>query len=237
MVLKLFIPCFIDQGAPQIGEAVVNLLGRLGIPWEYPAAQTCCGQFAHTVGDPATARRLMGHFLQVFGGADAILCPSASCTFMVRQHYPQLAQDPKERQEIEAVTSRVWELSQWLAALGPFPWKPEFDGSLVLHHSCKARQLGILPGAARLLGQVQGLKVLTVSDYYACCGFGGTFSLQHPELSRTMGEAYLEAVRDAGAGGLVSLDYSCLQHLKGVAAARGWDLTFLHLAEILVGDR
>lgn len=235
MALKLFIPCFIDQGAPRIGEAVVDLLARLGVSWEYPPEQTCCGQFAFTVGDPATARRLRGHFLKVFGDADVILCPSASCAHMVRQHYPQLARDFKERQEIEAVASRVWELSEWLASLGPLPWTPKFDGSLVFHHSCKARQLGVLPAAAQLLDQVQGLNVLTVSPYYSCCGFGGTFSLQHPELSRTMGEAYLEAVRDTGAQGLVSLDYSCLQHLQGVAALRGWDLEFFHLAEVLGG--
>lgn len=235
MGIKLFIPCFIDQGAPKLAEAVVDLLARLKVAWEYPKKQTCCGQFALTVGDPATARRLLGHFLKVFGGADAILCPSASCTHMVRLHYPRLAQDLKERQEIEAVTARVWELGEWLANMGRLPFTPRFAGSLVLHRSCKARQLGVLPAAAQLLGQVQGLRVLNISPYYSCCGFGGTFSLQHPELSQTMGEAYLEAVRDTGATGLVSLDYSCLQHLSGIAAARGWELQFFHLAEILAG--
>ncbi len=42
--LKLFIPCFIDQGAPQIGAATVELLHRLRVPWEYPEDQTCCGR-------------------------------------------------------------------------------------------------------------------------------------------------------------------------------------------------
>lgn len=235
MGIKLFIPCFIDQGAPELAEAVVDLLARLRVAWEYPEKQTCCGQFALTVGDPATARRLLGHFLKVFGGADAILCPSASCAYMVRHHYPALARDFRERQEIEAITSRVWELSEWLASRGTLPFTPRFAGSLALHRSCKARQLGVLPAAAQLLGQVQGLKVLSVSPYYSCCGFGGTFSLQHPELSRSLGEAYLEAVKDTGATGLVSLDYSCLQHLSGIAGARGWDLQFFHLAEILAG--
>ena len=57
-----------------------------------------------------------------------------------------------------------------------------------------------------------------------------------PELARTMGEAYLEAVRNTGARGLVSLDFSCLQHLSGIAAGRGWDLTFFHLSQILLGE-
>jgi Fe-S oxidoreductase len=107
--LKLFIPCFIDQGAPQIGAATVELLHRLRVPWEYPEDQTCYG-------------------------------------------------------------------------------------------------------------------------------FGGTFKVQHADLAREMGETYLEAVRATGADGVVSLDYSCLMHLRGVAASRAWNLQFFHLAEILVND-
>jgi L-lactate dehydrogenase complex protein LldE len=81
---------------------------------------------------------------------------------------------------------------------------------------------------------VAGLELLSVSPYYTCCGFGGTFSLQHPELSRDIGEAYLAAVAATGAEGLVSLDYSCLLHLKGLGVAPARDLKFYYLAEILM---
>ena len=116
--------------------------------------------------------------------------------------------------------------------LGAAALDPRFAGSLVLHRSCKARQLGVLSGAREVLSRVQGLKVLTISPYYTCCGFGGTFSLQQPELSREIGEAYLAAVAATGAAGLVSLDYSCLLHLRG-GRAPGRNLKFYHLAEIL----
>jgi L-lactate dehydrogenase complex protein LldE len=117
------------------------------------------------------------------------------------------------------------------------PWKPGFAGALVLHRSCKARELGVLPAAARVLAQVEGLKLLEVSPHYSCCGFGGVFSLQQPQLAREIGEAYLQAVKATGAQGLVSLDYSCLLHLKSIARDRGWDLRFFHLAEVLLLDQ
>lgn len=232
VALKLFVPCFIDQGAPELGEAVIAILNRLGAAWEYPREQTCCGQFAYTLGDFATARRLARHFLRVFGEGE-VLCPSASCAYMVRQGYPLVMTDSRERREAAALGARVWELGQWLAARGPLPWTPRFKGTLVLHRSCKARQLGVLGAAAQVLCQVSGLKLLALSPYYTCCGFGGGFKFQHPELSRLMGEDYLEAVRATGAQGLVSLDYSCLLHLKDVAAGKGWDLEFYHLVEII----
>jgi L-lactate dehydrogenase complex protein LldE len=83
------------------------------------------------------------------------------------------------------------------------------------------------------LSQVKGLELLTISPYYTCCGFGGTFALQHPEISREIGEAYLAAVSATGASGLVSLDYSCLLHLRGLGVPPARDLKFYHLAEIM----
>jgi len=231
--IKLFIPCFLDQCAPQVARAVAGLLRRLGLAVEYPDDQTCCGQFAWTVGDQATARRLMRHFLRVFAGTETILCPSASCTYLVRHCYPQLAEGRREQRAVEALASRVMELGEWLNGWGPLPFTPRFEGSLVLHQSCKARELGVLPQAREVLSRVGGLELLTISPYYTCCGFGGTFSLQHPELSRKIGEAYLAAVTATGAGGLVSLDYSCLLHLQGLGVPRARNLRFYHLAEIL----
>jgi L-lactate dehydrogenase complex protein LldE len=175
----------------------------------------------------------MRHFLRVFAGAETILCPSASCTYLVRHCYPQLAEGPMEQRAVAALAARVMELGEWLAGWGPLPWTPRFEGSLVLHQSCKARQLGVIACAREVLSRVQGLELLTISPYYTCCGFGGTFSLQHPGLSRDIGEAYLTAVTATGARGLVSLDYSCLIHLQSLGVAQAHNFKFYHLAEIL----
>lgn len=234
--VSLFIPCFIDQVFPHLGEAVVEILTRLGAPRHYPQEQTCCGQFALSAGDLDTGRRLARHFLKVFQGHGPIVCPSASCVLTVRRDYLEMAGSAPARREVLAVISRVVELSQWLAARGPLPWRPRFNGVLALHRSCKARELGVLPAAAQLLEQVEGLTLANVSPFYSCCGFGGVFKAQHPDLARQIGEAYLEAVLATGATGLVSLDASCFLHLRGVAATRGFDLEFFHLAEILLGQ-
>jgi L-lactate dehydrogenase complex protein LldE len=234
--LKLFIPCFLDQAAPGVAQAVAGLLTRLGVAWDYPEDQTCCGQFAWTMGDTATARRLMRHFLRVFAGTENIVCPSASCTYMVRHCYLELAEGPGERRAVASLASRVLELSAWLVKVGPLPWSPKFVGAVVLHQSCKARQLGVLAGAGEVLGRVEGLQLLTVSPYYTCCGFGGTFSLLRPEISREIGAAYLSAIVATGAAGLVSLDYSCLLHLQGLDVPEARDLKYYHLAEILLSE-
>jgi len=234
--VSLFIPCFVDQFFPQVGDALLQILTRLGVPGQYPEEQTCCGQFALTVGDTGTARRLARHFLRVFAGEGDIICPSASCTLTVRRDYPALAANSAASRQVQNITSRVFELSEWLTARGPLPWRPRSEGVLALHRSCKARELGVLGNAAALLEQVEGLTVTTVSPYYTCCGFGGIFQAQHPDLARAIGQAYLEAVVATGATGLISLDASCFLHLRGVAESMGLNLEFYHLAEVLLGQ-
>ncbi len=237
MNISLFVPCLVDQAAPGIAEAAAGLLTCLGVTWEYPPEQTCCGQFALTVGEAAAARRLMRHFLRVFEGAGTIVCPSASCTLMVRRHYPELAEGAAERRLAQRLAARTLELGEFLGRLGPLPWRPRFAGTLALHQSCKARQLGVLPAAKSLLAQVKGLNLTTVSPYYACCGFGGVFRLQHPEIAATIGGAYLKAVADTGATGLLTLEAGCALHLRPLAARLALPLEFFHLAQILAPPR
>lgn len=175
----------------------------------------------------------MRHFLQVFGAAETVLCPSASCVLTVRHHYNQLVANVREATLLARLQSRLWEWSEWLARQKPLPWPLTFSGTLVLHHSCAARQLGLLDHLPALLGQVTGLTIRQVSPYYSCCGFGGLFSVKCPELSQAIGESYLQAVLDTGAEGLLSQDLSCLMHLAGIIRARHWPLKIYHLAEIL----
>ncbi len=236
MSWALFLPCVVDQWAPEAGVAAAGILNRLGVSWHYPGGQTCCGQFALTTGNLPAARRLMRHFLRVFGGAEAVVCPGASCTLMVRRYYPQLAETRAEARLARDLAARTVELGEFLAALGPLPWQARHPHTLALHRSCKARQLGVLPLARRLLSQVEGLRLTEVSPHFSCCGFGGVFHRQHPGLAREIGRAYLEAVRATGATGLISLDWGCFLHLKPLAATENLPLTFHHLAQVLLPE-
>ncbi len=88
MTVQLFIPCYIDQFSPHVAHSFCNLLDKLNISWNYPEAQTCCGQFAFNAGDWQSARRLMRHFFQVFNGQRAHNLPQF---LMCSDHPPPLS--------------------------------------------------------------------------------------------------------------------------------------------------
>ncbi len=50
MRVALFVTCLVDQFFPQVGEATVAVLRRLGLAVDFPFEQTCCGQVAFNDG-------------------------------------------------------------------------------------------------------------------------------------------------------------------------------------------
>src|ERR1043165_2099566 len=114
MKVALFVPCFVDQLMPQVAMDTVQVLRRVGCEVEFPEDQTCCGQPAYNTGQWDSARPCAERFARVFAPYDHIVCPSGSCTSMVRNHYPDLLAGHPARQQAIDVGRRVYEFSEFL---------------------------------------------------------------------------------------------------------------------------
>ena len=111
MKVSLFIPCLVDTLVPEVGEATVQVLSRLGVSLEYPPGQTCCGQPAFNSGYWDDARRVARQFLRAFDDSETIVSPSGSCVSMIRNHYQRLfADNPSELEKAKAIGERAFEL-------------------------------------------------------------------------------------------------------------------------------
>src|SRR5215469_1861479 len=109
MRVALFITCFNDTLFPEVGISLVRLLERLGVEVEFPEEQTCCGQMHFNTGYQREALPLIWRFVRVFGDAEVVVAPSASCVGMVREVYPLAAQwfdDHELLAEVKALAPR-----------------------------------------------------------------------------------------------------------------------------------
>jgi len=75
--------------------------------------------------------------------------------------------------------------------------------------------------------------VRELPDMAQCCGFGGMFSTQFPEVSTALGEEKLAHVASTGASTLVASDTGCAAHLAGLAHRKGVALRVISPAEAL----
>jgi len=240
MRVALFITCFNDLLFPEVGRAVVSLLGRLGHDVDFPEGQTCCGQLHFNAGYRDDALPLVRRFARVFAGYDAVVTPSASCAAMVRHHHALVAHEAGDT-ELEAaageVAPRVRELTEFLVDdLGVVDVGARFPHSVAFHPTCHSlRLLGIGDRPRRLLEAVDGLRLVDLPGADECCGFGGTFAIKNEAVSVAMGLDKVAAIRSTGAEVVTSADTSCLMHLGGLLSRGGAPVRVMHLAEILAG--
>jgi L-lactate dehydrogenase complex protein LldE len=239
--VALFITCYNDLLYPEVGQAIVRLLRRLGHEVEFPAEQTCCGQMHFNSGYQDACIPLVGRFVEAFAGYDAVVTPSGSCASMVRRYHPLVAGLAADRGDAELpgrvaeVSPRVFELSEFLVdVLGVTDVGAHFPHTVAFHPTCHStRLLGVGDRPTRLLAAVEGITLVDLPRSEACCGFGGTFAVKNPDTSVAMGLDKVDDVLGSGADVLTAGDTSCLMHIGGLLSRRGSPVRVMHLAEIL----
>jgi len=236
--VALFVTCLNDTMFPSTGKATVALLRRLGVDVDFPSAQTCCGQMHVNSGYVPEAIPVVRTFVEAFAAYDAVVTPSGSCAASAREQHKIVARrsgDPSLVRGVEALSSRVYELSEFLVdVLGVVDVGAYFPHRVTLHPSChSSRLLGVGDRPARLLAAVRGITMVDLPEAEECCGFGGTFSAKFPMISTAMGDVKCANATETGADYIVSNDSSCLMHLQGLLSRQGNKLKTIHLAEVL----
>lgn len=236
----LFATCLVDLFVPEAGLDAVRLLEREGLTVHYPRGQSCCGQPAYSSGNPDEAGRVAAAQLDLFAQPWPVIVPSGSCAGMIRHHWPALfADDPVHGPTARAIAERTYELAEFLvhvldvqldtvmADAGP-------DERVVLHTSCAARrEMGTRVHGVALVDALPGVTRIEHERESECCGFGGTFSLKHPDISGAMVRDKVASACATGCDRLVSADCGCLLNIGHAAAKAGAALPVEHLASFL----
>jgi L-lactate dehydrogenase complex protein LldE len=235
--VQLFATCLVDTFYPEVGEAILDIFSRLGVTVDFAPDQTCCGQPSFNAGLRADARQMAEHMLRTFEAAPGdIVSPSGSCVHMLRVNYPELfADDPAWLARTQSLAARTFEFSEYLVdVLGVTDVGARWDGTLTYHPSCHlSRGLGIDRQPRALLAAVQGAQIVELPHADECCGFGGIFSVTHPEVSKEMLLKKIGNLEKSGAPTLVIPDAGCLMHIAGGLHRQGKSQRAVHLAEVL----
>ena len=215
----LFATCVIDLFAPQAGIDAVEVLERLGVDVHFPERQTCCGQPGYTTGFPEEARKVAAAQLDLFSQPWPIVVPSGSCGGMLKHHWPKLfANDARLSAKAESIAARTVEFTDYVVntlGLNLPPVADDKKTTVALHTSCSARrEMGTLDIGRSALAKLPGVELVVHDHESECCGFGGTFSVKHPDISAAMASDKLESIRRTRCDGFVSADCGCLLNLN-----------------------
>ena len=216
---------------------MVDVLARAGASVEFPPDQSCCGQPTFNAGLRADARKIAEHTLRTFEQAQGdVVLPSGSCAHMIRHKYAELfADDPAWLPRARALAARTYEFTEYLVdVLHVTDFGAHWDGPLTYHPTCHLhRGLGIDRQPRMLLAGVQGAQVRELPEAQDCCGFGGIFSVEHPELSAEMLKRKLRNLEATQSPTLVVCDAGCLMHIQGGLHRNRMPQRVVHIAEVL----
>ncbi len=219
---------------------MVAVLRRIGVELEFFEEQTCCGQPAFNSGYHTDAKILAKRFLSIFDKGDYIVCPSGSCTSMVKIFYEELFKNDPEMHEIaKRVSAMTREFSDFIVnVLNKEDVGASFNGKVTYHDSCHLlRELRVKDEPRRLINCVKGIDFVEMRDSDACCGFGGTFSIKYPDVSVSILDEKIENITSTGADTVISADMGCLMQIGGALRKRNIPIKTMHLAELLASNQ
>ena len=241
MKIGLFIPCYVDALYPKVGVATYKLLKSLELDVAYPLDQTCCGQPMANAGFENMAGKIADSFDEKFAGFDYVVAPSASCAAFVKLYHPRLAKGHHE-----CLTSKkIMDVVEFIHdVVKPSSLKARFPHVVSVHNSCHGvRELGLSSPSERnvpqfnkiidLLRMVDGITIREPERKDECCGFGGMFSVEEPDVSTRMGEDKIARHMATGAEYITGPDSSCLMHMQGIARKENKPIKFIHVVQIL----
>lgn len=235
MKVSLFIPCLSEHMFPESAISMVKVLKHLGVEVEYVENQTCCGQPAFNSGYHKEAIPAAEHFIELFKDKECIVAPSGSCVTMVRKFYKDLQLSQKSLPGLQQLSERIYEFSEFLVDVlevadlgGRFPHKVTY------HDSCHLlRELGVAEQPRKLIRNIREIDFVEMEQSDICCGFGGTFSYKHANISIDMVARKCNYIAGSGAEFCIGGDSSCLMNIEGYLRKNSYQAQTIHIADLL----
>jgi L-lactate dehydrogenase complex protein LldE len=234
---QLFITCLGDQFYTSTLQNMTRVLERLGVELVFPPEQTCCGQPLYNNGFEEKTRPVALNFIRAFAKSDApIIGPSGSCVSMVKHHYPSLFKPGTSEHNLAVdIASRIFEFTEYLVnVLKVSDVGAVYPHKVTYHATCHyLREMGLKTEAKTLLNSVKGLELVPLKEEETCCGFGGSFTVTFPEVSRAMMENKVKHILASGADTVVMCEPGCLMNIAGGLQKTGSNIRAMHIVDLL----
>ncbi len=235
--IALFAGCAMDFIYPNHGKDLLKLMKKANIQVDFPLDQTCCGLPAMMAAEENSAKELAIQNIQAFSAEqfDYILTLCASCASHLTHNYEKIFREAEEpAMDLNLFTHKIIDFSSFMNKVYTFPQTSQNINKQVTYHApchlCRGLHVTKEP---RALIKKAGYTYVPSRDEDVCSGFGGSYSVDFPEISSEILKKKLDTVEASGADILVTDCPGCVMQLKGGLDKRQSPVEVLHLVELL----
>jgi glycolate oxidase iron-sulfur subunit len=225
----------------KVNRQAVDLLRACGADVIAPDEEVCCGAIHHHNGEhhgaEERARANIDAFLPEGSSkpqVDYVVTDIAGCGAMLRDYATLLRDDPKYAERAKVFASKVRDISEVLVSLGLPELKHQVDETVTYHDACHLAHAQKVTAAPRkLLGQIPGLRLVSLPESDICCGAAGTYNLTQPEMASDLAARKLRNIAATGAPVCATGNVGCAMHIQSHADATGQEVKIVHPVELL----
>ena len=238
--IAIFPGCMTTNLYPEQGEAIVRTLRALGASVVVPRGLHCCGLPALNSGDLRHGTWMARQTIRALDAcsADWIVSGSASCVVTLAQDYEHLFRnDAAWLARARRLAAKVRDFTTLIDETGQLTAGSLAHATprvLAYHDSCQGlNALHLSAAPRRILGDVLGHDVRNLAEPGFCCGFGGSFSFDYPEISARLMTQKLADAAATGALDIVTDNQGCIMQLRGGADAAEKPFRVFHIAQLV----
>ncbi|MGJ7042161.1 glycolate oxidase iron-sulfur subunit [Shinella sp. BE166] len=218
---------------PEINEATIRLLTRLGVEVVAPAGEVCCGSLVHHMGREAQALEAARRNVDVWlgevekGGLDAIIITASGCGTTIKDYGFMLRLDPAYADKAARVSALAKDITEYLSTLD-LP-QQEARGLTVAYHSACSMQHGQkITMAPKTLLKKAGFVVRDPAEGHLCCGSAGTYNILQSEISAKLKARKVKNIEAIKPDLIATGNIGCITQI-----ATGTAIPILHTVELL----
>jgi glycolate oxidase iron-sulfur subunit len=220
--------------APEINEATVRLLTRLGCDVAVAPGAGCCGALVHHMGrsgeaqDQATANIDSWLALWDGRGPDRIVINASGCGTMVKDYGHFFREDKRRAAPAEKISAMTRDVSELVAELGLGNVQVPGNLTVAYHSACSLQHGQKIHAGPKTLLTAAGFKVKDVPEAHLCCGSAGTYNLLQPELATALRDRKVRNIESVRPDLIAAGNIGCITQL-----AAGTRVPVVHTVELL----
>lgn len=231
MRVAMLTGCVQPALSPEINEATVRLLTRLGAEVVVPKGQGCCGALSHHMGSVAEARAFARANIDAWlaeGDLDAVVVNASGCGVTVKDYGHLLAEEPAYAEKAARISGLAKDLSEVLRDLDPEWREVTRPIAVAWHPPCSLQHGQKLRDVPKGMLEAAGYHVSLPAEAHLCCGSAGTYSMMQPELSSKLQARRTASLERLQPDVVATANIGCLHHI-----GEATHLPVVHYVELL----
>jgi len=219
---------------PEINEATIRLLTRLGAEVVVAPGSGCCGALTHHLGDEGPALAFARANIDAWekaratGGLDAIVANASGCGTMLKDYGFLLRTDAAYAEKAARIAALARDVSEIVAQLGLRSSGNLPELRVAYHSACSLQHGQKIEREPKALLAAAGFTVVDVPEGHLCCGSAGTYNLLQPELASALRDRKLANIALTRADLVAAGNIGCITQLAGDAP-----VPVVHTVELL----